>query len=108
MAYERNSYFQYLKRNFTGEDIKRIFRRSRKSVQNKKDEKIITNGDRIRSMTDEELADFMATDAVIACMHCNDNMQICSAESGCKRPHEVNVFLSWLQEEWQPEGESYV
>lgn len=64
----------------------------------------MTNGDMIRSMTDVELANFFATDAVIACIHCNENMRICSAERACAKPHEVSVFCNWLGEEWQAGG----
>lgn len=60
------------------------------------------NGDMIRSMTDVELANFLATDAVIACVHCNFGLHTCGEDHNCGKPHEASVFFNWLGEEWQP------
>lgn len=62
----------------------------------------MTNGDRIRSMTDVELANFFATDAVIVCVHCKGNLHTCSEGHSCGGPHAASVFCEWLGEEWQP------
>lgn len=62
----------------------------------------ITNGDMIRSMSDVELANFFATDAVIVCMHCNNDMHVCGEGHGCGKYHAASVFCKWLGEEWQP------
>lgn len=60
-----------------------------------------TNGDWIRSMTNEELANFLATDAVIACVHCKDDLHICSGDDPCEKCHQASVFWNWLGEEWK-------
>ena len=62
----------------------------------------MTNGDMIRSMTDVELANFLATDAVIACVHCNNDLHTCGEDHNCGKLHEASVFWNWLGEEWQP------
>lgn len=64
---------------------------------------IMTNGNMIRSMTDVELANFLATDAVIACVHCNPDLHTCGEEHlNCEKAHEATVFANWLGEEWKP------
>lgn len=60
----------------------------------------MTNGDMIRSMCDAELANFFATDAIIACVHCND--VICGEGRSCGGLHTASVFCDWLGEEYQP------
>lgn len=62
----------------------------------------MTNGDAIRSMTDVELANFLATDAVIACVHCKSDLHICSEGHPCEKAHEASIFCEWLGEEWEP------
>jgi len=49
-----------------------------------------------------ELANFFATDAVIVCKHCNNDMHVCGEGRGCGKYHAANVFCEWLGEEWQP------
>ena len=51
----------------------------------------LTNADKIRSMTDEELADFLSVNAFCDCCSIHDK---CDAyqEDSCK-----NVFIKWLQ-----------
>ena len=62
----------------------------------------MTNGDRIRSMTDEELADFLTSDDVNACTHCKlleyavDGLPL---PCPCRKDGEVPVFLKWLSSE---------
>lgn len=58
-----------------------------------------TNGDWIRSMTNEELANFLATDAVIACVHCKDDLHTCSGDDPCEKCDQASVFWNWLGEE---------
>ena len=50
-----------------------------------------TNGDKIRNMTNEELADFLSVNAFCDCCSIHDK---CDAyqEDSCK-----NVFIKWLQ-----------
>ena len=62
----------------------------------------MTNGAMIRSMTDVELANFFATDAVIVCVHCNAEMHTCSEGHSCGGSHAASVCCNWLAEEWQP------
>lgn len=58
------------------------------------DEPIVTNGDRIRAMTNEELANFIACDNM--CLHCDlygkdcMNMEFLGCEDG---------ILKWLKQE---------
>lgn len=57
----------------------------------------MTNEDRIRYMTDEELARFLAydTDDIISCSSCKDPVNEYGECSGdC-----INEFLRWLQKE---------
>lgn len=52
--------------------------------------KVVTNGDKIRSMTDEELCDFMAE-----CI-C-DRMDVCRNDTPCQE-----CRLAWLKKEAEP------
>ena len=64
--------------------------------------KPMTNADRIRNMTDEELADFLTGDAlrVINCCDCDEpESEYGSCIGDCKNP-----WLKWLQAEVK-EGE---
>lgn len=54
-----------------------------------------TNADRLRSMSDEELADFMAE--IMYCIKCwkfDKEQGICTRASGCN-----SAMLEWLREE---------
>ena len=57
----------------------------------------MTNADRIRNMTDEELAEFLScdTDDVIACRTCKEPINEYGSCSGLCR----NEYLRWLQKE---------
>ena len=64
-----------------------------------------TNGDRIRSMTDEELADFI-TDipnncGAISCLGCNFNLY----DKGCAA-YSKKAAVIWLKQEVQKDAES--
>lgn len=55
----------------------------------------LTNADRIRSMSDEELADFMAE--IMYCVKCwkfDKEQGICTRASGCN-----SAMLEWLKQE---------
>ena len=52
-----------------------------------------TNADRIRSMTDEELAEFMCHNVSNGTVNC----AFCSAEEFCRMGH--NGWLYWLKQE---------
>lgn len=55
----------------------------------------MTNGDRIRSMTDEELTQFLMSGDSIVCSHCNRTTN-CTLHD-CKRLKDV--FMQWLSSE---------
>jgi hypothetical protein len=55
----------------------------------------MTNADKIRSMTDEQLADFLAD--VIDCWHC-PTYQECTDVKSCD-----NVLMAWLKQEHKEE-----
>lgn len=64
-----------------------------------------TNGDRIRQMTDEELADFI-TDipnkcGAISCLECNFNLY----DKGCAA-YSKKAAVIWLKQEVQKDAES--
>lgn len=61
-------------------------------------EKIITNGDRIRSMTDEELAAMASR--MITCLWCPVN-DCC----GCEPDECTKAWLAWLRAPAESEGE---
>lgn len=103
MFIDLNTYFQYLSSRFTSKDIKRMCKHGgqmNRAQKNKQSE--ITNGDMIRSMSDVELANFLATDAVIACTHCKGDLCICHKGEHCEHAHEASVFCDWLGKRWQP------
>ena len=61
----------------------------------------MTNGDRIRNMTDKELAVFLLTDESKVCTHCEFNGEYgCSAdEIVCGTAHLEDTFKKWLSSE---------
>ena len=62
------------------------------------EKKAMTNADRIRSMTDEELAEFLCTyDACVMCSHNSDNM--CTTRN-CD---EIGITERWLKSEMEKE-----
>lgn len=62
-------------------------------IANYKREHPITNADRIRSMTDEELAEWMANKA--ECQYCSVRSEWCTeSEASCR-----TNWLDWLKEE---------
>ena len=56
----------------------------------------MTKGDWIRSMTDEQLAEFLAD--IIDCWHC-PTYQECTDVQGCD-----NALLAWLKQEHKENG----
>lgn len=58
----------------------------------------MTNGDYIRSMTDEQLSDFLAD--VIDCWHC-PTYQECTDVQGCDK-----ALLAWLKQEHEDENKT--
>ena len=69
-------------------DEKRIFAHNNKSK--------MTNADRIRSMTDEELAEFIARNNYDCANYCEDAKCGCSWSCGNK---DKTIALQWLQKE---------
>lgn len=61
------------------------------------EKKIVTNADRIRSMTDEELADFIDYNEVDCARFCPDYKAGCSWT--CKHNQGKDFLLKWLQSE---------
>ena len=65
----------------------------------------MTNADKIRSMSDEELAEFMANKGgYIACCQCdffNHDEEKCESPSGwlCTKGYAEALILKWLQSE---------
>ena len=57
----------------------------------------ITNADRIRGMTDEELAAFLERVHVDPCSACCDNLYWCR-RNNAPEPVCKNHFLKWLQQ----------
>lgn len=58
----------------------------------------MTNADRIRNMTDEELAEFWANETI--CEHCiHDNNQRCDFDTVCTRSYAEAMAFKWLQKE---------
>ena len=103
MSYEWNPYFQYLSNRFTSKDIRKMRRRAgqmNRAQKNKQPK--ITNGDRIRSMTDAELACFFCLDVCIPCVHCEFGDRMCSPSLPCSDQFKAGVFYEWLQKEWKP------
>lgn len=66
----------------------------------KADEKVMTNGDRIRNMSDEELADSMVSGELDVCIHCEfyDPLTTrCMPDNPCVKELAYAVFLDWLK-----------
>ena len=57
----------------------------------------MTNADRIRSMSDEELAEFLERVHVDPCSACCDNLYWCR-RNNAPEPVCKNHFLKWLQQ----------
>lgn len=53
-----------------------------------------TNADRVRRMTDEELASFLLEQEYEACMHCGYNIGCDDCDSNCS-----SGYLKWLKSE---------
>lgn len=60
-------------------------------------EKKKTNADKIREMSDEELAEFIIFGATDCSDYCPDFKSGCSF--GCKHNHGKDVLIKWLQSE---------
>ena len=56
----------------------------------------MTVGDRIRSMSDKELANFLVSDQTIACLHCKEDMPRPKNKCPCSKEHEARVMCEWL------------
>lgn len=64
----------------------------------------MTNGDRIRSMTDDELADFLMSYESKVCAHCkyDDDIGCNFGDDGevvCDKSYVHSVFTEWLSSE---------
>ena len=76
--------------------VNRIF------VTDDKDEKgvkTMTNGDVIRNMTDEEIADFLLSEDANACSHCeyyDHETQRCYLDNPCVTELSRVMLLEWL------------
>ena len=61
-------------------------------------EKPKTNADRIRSMTDEELAEFL--ESYVVCKHCEHlRNDLCTFGNPCTHGFAMAMALKWLQED---------
>ena len=61
-------------------------------------EKPMTNADRIRNMSDEELAEFLETYSI--CEHCKyDSNHSCTLQNPCVHALAQAIALEWLQAE---------
>lgn len=56
----------------------------------------MTIGDRIRSMCDVELANFLVSDQVIACLHCKEDRPRPKDKCPCSKAHQASVMCEWL------------
>lgn len=58
-----------------------------------------TNGDRIRDMTDDEMADFLESGQANACIHCDEydkEKKRCTFNGRCKTEFAVAALYDWL------------
>lgn len=60
-----------------------------------------TNGDMIRSMDDEELAEFFTSGDIVPCNHCKE--RVCNECDVCEREYAQSQFVEWLAAD-QEEG----
>lgn len=61
-----------------------------------------TNADRIRSMTNDELAVFLLTEECKVCSHCKYNGEYgCTDETVCGTYHLEDVWKKWLSSEYE-------
>ena len=59
-----------------------------------------TNGDRIRSMTDEELMRFCLSRESNACVHCMEDIEGSGCTwAACSLAHRQDMFMKWLSSE---------
>ena len=63
---------------------------------------VVTNADRIRAMSDEELAAFLERVHVDQCSACCDNLYWCR-RNNAPEPVCKNHFLEWLQQLYEGE-----
>lgn len=56
----------------------------------------MTVGDKIRRMSDVELANFLVSDQVIACLHCKVKAGR-TVHCPCSKAHEASVMCEWLE-----------
>lgn len=109
MSYEWNPFFQYLRRNFTSEDLRRMRRRAGRKASARKDRPAISNGDMIRRMSDEELAEFLVSEDAQACSHCeyyDNETQRCYLDNPCVTELACVMLLDWLSSKAEPLPES--
>lgn len=61
----------------------------------------MTNGDAVRNMTNEELADFLMSKGAKACELCdyNDSYYGCKHQIVCTKEHVRSVYINWLSTE---------
>ena len=66
----------------------------------------MTNGDRIRSMTDYELATFYLSRENSVCAICKEDVEGSGCSwSACSLSHRCDVFMRWLKSEYIPESD---
>lgn len=59
----------------------------------------MTNGDRIRSMTDDELTQFIMSRESNVCAHCRENKSNQCLYPECNLIRRHDVFKKWLDSE---------
>lgn len=61
----------------------------------------MTNGDRIRSMTDEDLANFLISEDAEACKHCEFENLLggCNLDNPCVKELAAASLQNWLSSE---------
>ena len=72
---------------------------SKRSEKKQKGVKIMTNGDVIRNMTDEEIADFLLSEESSACFHCeyyDHEIKRCYLDNPCVKGLAWVMLLEWL------------
>jgi hypothetical protein len=60
-----------------------------------------TNGDKIRSMNDDELAKWMSGGAIMssaACSYCKHNKKNTCADASCGDKTDVEIIMEWLKQ----------
>lgn len=76
--------------------------KEKQKVSKRSENTKMTNGDRIRSMTDSELSVFLITEECKVCTHCEYNGEYgCDDEIVCGNYHLEDVWMKWLSSEYK-------